>query len=259
MAKQTGILKLTGTIGNITFYKTRNGYLAKQKNSVSKSRIMKDPAYAGTRRAMSEFGHASSLSKVFRFAIAGMILQVHKGYFPSRLTALFGKIIRTDKVNAPGKRELLRGDLSLMKGLEISERERLDAYLDGMPNLSINRETSVTVFSFSGLEKADLLRYPKGATHFTLKPGLVLMGEDPRQKAHFAGIKYTDSIYVPVKKGLEGMEDIRFSLQRGPDPQLLCGLLALHFYQEVNGEMHALSEGACVRVVHAERLEGKDS
>jgi hypothetical protein len=39
MAKQTGIPKLTGSIGNITFYKTRHGYLAKQKNCVSRERI----------------------------------------------------------------------------------------------------------------------------------------------------------------------------------------------------------------------------
>lgn len=49
MAKQKSIIKLEGTIGGITFLKTSDGYLAKEKSEVSKSRISSDPAFARTR------------------------------------------------------------------------------------------------------------------------------------------------------------------------------------------------------------------
>jgi hypothetical protein len=39
MAKQTGIIKLKGTIGGISFYKTSDGHLAREKGSVDKKRI----------------------------------------------------------------------------------------------------------------------------------------------------------------------------------------------------------------------------
>jgi len=37
MATQNGIIQLQGTIGNITFYKTQAGYLAREKGGVSAS------------------------------------------------------------------------------------------------------------------------------------------------------------------------------------------------------------------------------
>ena len=35
MAKQKGIIKLKGTIGDITFYKTQDGYLAREKGGIA--------------------------------------------------------------------------------------------------------------------------------------------------------------------------------------------------------------------------------
>ncbi|MBS3993278.1 MAG: hypothetical protein KGZ87_06150 [Bacteroidetes bacterium] len=39
MAKQKGIIKLKGTIGDITFYKTQDGHLAREKGGVDGQRI----------------------------------------------------------------------------------------------------------------------------------------------------------------------------------------------------------------------------
>ena len=45
MAKQKGIIKIEGTIGDITFFKTADGYLAREKSGVSADRI-KTEAFA---------------------------------------------------------------------------------------------------------------------------------------------------------------------------------------------------------------------
>ena len=44
MARQSSFLKLEGTIGDITFYKGRTGFKARQKGGVSKDRILKIPS-----------------------------------------------------------------------------------------------------------------------------------------------------------------------------------------------------------------------
>ena len=49
MAKQSGIIKLKGTIGDIAFYKTRDGHLARTKGGVSADRIQNDPVFQRTR------------------------------------------------------------------------------------------------------------------------------------------------------------------------------------------------------------------
>jgi len=49
MARQKSILKLQGTIGGISFYKTKDGFLAREKGGVDASRIANDPGFARTR------------------------------------------------------------------------------------------------------------------------------------------------------------------------------------------------------------------
>ncbi|MBO9154430.1 hypothetical protein ACFOTA_19610 [Chitinophaga sp. GCM10012297] len=58
MARQTGLIKLKGSIGNVTFYTTVAGDLARQKGGVDAERIATDPAFQRTRENGSEFGRA---------------------------------------------------------------------------------------------------------------------------------------------------------------------------------------------------------
>jgi len=39
MARQTGLLKIKGTLDNVTFYKSKDGDIAKMKTSVDAARI----------------------------------------------------------------------------------------------------------------------------------------------------------------------------------------------------------------------------
>ncbi len=57
MARQKGIIKFEGTLDEITFYKTQDGYLAKTKSGVSAERIATDPAFARLQTLQSCKGH----------------------------------------------------------------------------------------------------------------------------------------------------------------------------------------------------------
>ena len=58
MAKQKGIIKLDGTSGDIAFYKSQDGYLARENGGVSADRIANDPNFQRTRENSEEFGRA---------------------------------------------------------------------------------------------------------------------------------------------------------------------------------------------------------
>jgi len=64
MARQSGIIPLKGTIGNITFYKTKAGHLAREKGGVDAGRIATDPAFIRTRENGAEFGRAVRFPKI---------------------------------------------------------------------------------------------------------------------------------------------------------------------------------------------------
>jgi hypothetical protein len=66
MARQRGKIKLTGKVGDLSFYKTQDGYLAREKGGVDAARIKNDPAFARTRENGQEFGLAARAGKVLR-------------------------------------------------------------------------------------------------------------------------------------------------------------------------------------------------
>ena len=55
MGRQDGVVQLTGGVGNLSFYKTQDGYMARKKTGVSAKRIKSDPAFARTRENIAEF------------------------------------------------------------------------------------------------------------------------------------------------------------------------------------------------------------
>ena len=65
MARQAGVIKITGTIGDITFYQLEEEYYLRKKTSLNRKRFLKDPAFAGSRIRSAQFGVASSLASRF--------------------------------------------------------------------------------------------------------------------------------------------------------------------------------------------------
>lgn len=69
MAKQTGLIKITGTIDNVTFYEMNGNYYARKKSSLTREKIRHHRSFALTRMYNGIMGRASSLaSAVYRNA-----------------------------------------------------------------------------------------------------------------------------------------------------------------------------------------------
>ncbi|MHB1146962.1 MAG: hypothetical protein ACYC01_05130, partial [Lutibacter sp.] len=104
MARQTGIIKLKGTIGDISFYKSSDGHLAREKGGIDKSRMKNDPAFQRTRENGSEFGRAGKGGKLVRSAIRILLLNAKDKRVVSRLTTDLLKVVKTDAINERGMR-----------------------------------------------------------------------------------------------------------------------------------------------------------
>ena len=94
MAKQKGIIKLKGTIGDITFYKSKDGYLAREKGGVDASRIANDPNFQRTRENGEEFGTAGKAGKMLRTSMRVLIQNVADSRIVGRLTQEMVKVCR---------------------------------------------------------------------------------------------------------------------------------------------------------------------
>jgi hypothetical protein len=71
MARQKGIIKLKGNIGDITFYKTKDGHLPRKRGAASMR--ASDPAFR-TRENGAEFGRAGKAGKVLRTAFRTLLI-----------------------------------------------------------------------------------------------------------------------------------------------------------------------------------------
>ena len=129
MAKQKGIIKLEGTLGDITFVKTQDGYLAKEKTSVNANRIASDPAFIRTRENASEFGRAGKAVKVFRIAIRTLLQTAKDRRTSSRLLKEMMRVIKADATSTRGLRNVVDGEAEMLQGFEFNINAQMSGVL----------------------------------------------------------------------------------------------------------------------------------
>src|SRR5687767_3751785 len=96
MARQKGLIKIEGTLQDLTFYKTKDGHLVKTKTNISKERIDSDPAFIRTRENGAEFGSSASSGKLTRDSFRNIAMNASDSKIVSRLTQVMTKIKNMD-------------------------------------------------------------------------------------------------------------------------------------------------------------------
>jgi len=120
MTQQKGIIKLDGTISSITFYKTRDGYPAREKGGVTAEKIVNDPAFQRTRENGAEFGRAGKAGKVLRTSIRPLLQNASDSRLIGRLTQRKVKVIQADATNPRSKKSVIDGEAKLLQGFEFN-------------------------------------------------------------------------------------------------------------------------------------------
>ncbi|WP_276504401.1 hypothetical protein [Terrimonas pollutisoli] len=168
MAQQKGIIPLKGTIGNITFYKSGDGYLAREKGGIDANRIANDPAFQRTRENGAEFGRAGAAGKVLRNALRSLLQNTADSRMVSRLTREMMKVIQADAVNERGLRNVIDGEAELLEGFEFNVNGKLGTTLYAPYTSSINRVTGELSVSIPSFIPSNMIAAPGGSTHFKI-------------------------------------------------------------------------------------------
>src|SRR4051812_16190645 len=104
MAKLNGILKIEGTLQDMTFYKSQDGHLVRTKGGVSGQRIANDPAFQRTRENGDEFGMCALAGKLLRDTVRNLIGDASDNRVTSRITQLMTQIKNMDLSSKRGER-----------------------------------------------------------------------------------------------------------------------------------------------------------
>ena len=168
MAKQKGIIKLEGTIGEITFYKSQDGYLARDKGGIPADRLATDPAFQRTRENGAEFGAAGKAGKVLRNAIRALLQNSADSRMVSRLTQEMVKVIQADVTSVRGKRNVIDGEAELLEGFEFNIRSKLGTTLFAPFTAIIDRVAGTLTANIPSFIPANMVAAPSGSTHFKI-------------------------------------------------------------------------------------------
>lgn len=174
MAKQTGIIKLKGTLGGINYYETKiGGHLAREAGGGYSKNPKNRESLVRTMENASEFGRCSKTKKVFRIALAPFLCVRKDGELHGRMVQLFTKLKDLDGVNIRGERKVLPG-LETPRGLQLFRDftftpscNVMEVFAASLDFDFTSRILSVTNFDIR------TVKFPAGATHIALTLGLL--------------------------------------------------------------------------------------
>lgn len=239
MAGQDGIFKIKGTLGGVTFYKSKDGYLVREKGGVSKKRMAIDPAFKRTRENGQEFGTAAKYGKHLRSAIRPIMQHTADKRVVSRLHKELMGVLKTDTLNNRGQRNPLDGELSLLKGFEFNSNGLLTSTLFVPYVSTLERSTGTISVELPDLVPTQMIQAPSGTTHFKIRTAAAEvdfeMGNSILVVDSTAEIPYDEVLLPSVTLT---------TTVTGASQLPLIQVLGIEFYQEINGAFYMLNNGA---------------
>ena len=239
MARQKGIIKLKGTIGDITFYKTKDGHLAREKGGIEASRIASDPAFQRTRENGAEFGRAGKAGKTLRTALRTLLLNSADNRMVGRLTQVMIKVIQADLVNERGLRNVIDGEAELLVGFEFNIGGKLGTSLFAPFVGTIDRVAGEISVNLASFVPANMIAAPRGTTHFKI----ISAGAAINFEAETFVVASSETAIIPW----DNTPTAAINHLNAVDPNSVSPLflaLGVEYYQEVNARMYPLKNGS---------------
>lgn len=239
MAKQKGIVKLKGTMGDITFYKTQDGYMAREKGGIEKSRIMNDPAFKRTRENGMEFGTAGKAGQLIRKAERLLLRQAKDNRVTSRLVQVLMTVIKTDPINERGKRNVQDGDMELLNGFDFNQKGKLNTVFFNGYAPTFDRGTGAFDVAIAAFIPDETIDAPKGTTHIQINTGICALDFNGRTFEE----DHASSAIIPWDHLPQAALNLSTTVTGGSTLPVIQ-VIGVSFFQEVNGEMYSLRNGS---------------
>lgn len=239
MAKQRGIIKLRGTIGDITFYKSKDGYMAREKGGIDAGRIASDPRFQRTRENGAEFGRAGKAGKMLRTAFRGILINSADSRMVGRLTQEMVKVIQADAINERGLRNVIDGEAELLLGFDFNINGKLGTTLYAPYVGTIDRVLGTLKVDLDPFVPINMISAPSGTTHYKIISG----GAEIDFEAETYVVETAETAVLPLDVAPTVAISHSHQVTAASTKPLFLAL-GIVFYQQVNGQMYALKNGA---------------
>lgn len=239
MAKQDSLILMTGTIGDLSFYKTRDGYFVRRKTCLSGERVKRDPAFSRTRQNAAEFGRAARAGKLLRTAFEPLMEFASDARVTSRLAGALVKVIRADMTHPAGQRTIIARHTTLLEDFNFNRHGSLHKTFLAAYSASIDRTTGSFTVYVPTFNPSASLRTPSGATH--LRFTACGVSADFESGVYESALVHSSEI--SLEKPIPGPISLSAKIPGAPSRPIFLAL-CLEFLQETNGEMSVLMDQA---------------
>lgn len=264
MARQVGVVKYNGTIGDIRHFKIKGltGNYAGLKGGASAEQIKSDPAFKRTRENMNEFGGCALVGKSIRSGQAQLMKQMSDPHFTGRLTGIVKKINLEDKTEARGYRAILLTKApQYLVGLNFNKNRSFERVFFAPFKFSANEERNLVTLNLDAFNPMNYVNHPNGATHFRLINSVSVISDyaynavsrtyEPIEPAlnELSSVVYSDFLELSVST----IEQLALSNEVPDLPTMnenvsVLGCIGIEFFQKVGDNFYLLNEGNCLKI-----------
>ncbi len=238
MAKQKGIIKIEGTLGDITFLRTEDGYIVKEKTSINANRIASDPSFQRTRENNAEFGRAGKAGKLLRNAVRPVMQFAKDARVTSRLTTLMLKVVKADAINLRGMRKVLDAETEMLQGFNFNRNSILESTIYAPFTSTINRVAGTLEINIPSFVPLTSVVAPAGSTHFKI----ITAGAEIDFEAGTYVDANVESPVLPWDANPTAALNLSNAVTAASTHPLFL-LLGIQFFQQVNGVNYPLKNG----------------
>jgi hypothetical protein len=237
MAKLKSIIKIEGTIGDMTFYKQKDGeYVVKSKGGVSKGRIERDPAFARTRENGSEFGIVATASKKLRLGASSLINSAKDPKLNNRLVSMLTKVKNLDGISPRGSRQVGIGlrtaeGKAMLKGYDFNSKARFGSIV----RCPFTLDSEAKIFRMGDFVPKTMILYPEHATHVSFRSGVLLLNFEEGSYS----MAYSKTENLPLNMTAFDLELTLNDLPKGNG--FVFWFILIEFFQEINAVQYPLN------------------
>lgn len=266
MARQKGLVKYVGTIGDVRHFKIKGqeGFFAGMVGGPTAEQVKTAPEFERTRENMNEFGGCAKAGKSVRTALSGLLTKMADSKVTGRLTSVMKKINLEDGTEARGYRKVeISTQRTYLVGFEFDKKISLNTVFNAPYDVTHTAGRESADFVIAGFNPADLVTAPSGATHFRLINALAVVADFSYNA--ITGIYEPDDVtnnelniveysaYIPLDAAYSG-STLTATLPGTPTlgtNVTVIQCIGIEFFQEVNGSYYAFSSGNCLRIEDA--------
>ena len=239
MARLKGLLKIEGTLDELTFYKSQDGHLVKTKGGVSANRIASDPNFQRTRENNSEFGSMAQAGKLLRNVVRTLMMTASDGRVTARLTQLMSIIKNLDTTSIRGSRSV---GVGIADPLALAQLKNFNFNISAILSSILYKPYVVTpatgVIDITGLVPVNDIAFPSGATHLSIRGAFAVIDF----ANNTSEIEYTNVENLPIVGTVTTVTLTPAGVPAGAGTKMY--FLAIEFFQEVNGVQYSMKNGS---------------